>query len=685
VDFFHQQDQAKRRSRWLQGLFGGAVIGTIIGVYWVLTGTMAWYAWWSSVETDAPPLFAWSFLWNWDWTLFAWVALFCIVVIVLGCAIKFMQLHAGGAWVAELLGGKRLDLTNPSDEARTVSNVVEEMALASGMPPPPIYVLEREKGINAFAAGYQLDDTVIGITQGAMTQLTRDELQGVIGHEMSHILHGDIRLNFEMIGLLHGLQGLGVLGRTMLNSSLNHSAYTSNFFTPVHGLSIVGSCIVGSALRVAGCIGVVLASLVKAAISRQREYLADASSVQFTRNSEGLANALKKINGLKHGSAITHVEAPQVSHMFFAQGIVKGLDSLFSTHPPLSTRIKRLGPTFTKTRKTPKSFPSERPLRKPENQHFSAATEKLTSSSIVKHIGERSPEHVICMRDVLTKISKSIHQAAHEPFGARAVVYTLLLSPSPQIRTVQHNRLSTYADAAVYQEVLALESDMLKLHPATRLPLIDIAIPTLTQLSPQQYTTFQTNILAIIPKKDHEALFGWALRRILLRHLTPHFSPASTPSIRHHSITSIAHHCGYLLSALAHHGNANEASIQQSFRAGKRVLRTPKLTLTPASVCTLASLDLTLHTLAEASLPLKRTIIKACAACIVADQHITIEEAELLRAIADSLGCPMPPLLTAQDKTTQEESLFPWPPPSAELSILSENRPEASPRHTSVH
>ena len=346
MDFFGHQDQARRNTRWLQGLFVLAVTITITGIYWVLTGTISWIEWRSALETDPLSPFPWDFLWNWDIGLFSLVGLFCLVVISLGCAIKFMELHSGGAWAAELLGGKRLDPSSPSDAARSLLNVVEEMALASGMAPPPVYVLDRENGINAFAAGYTPDDAVIGVTRGAMTQLTRDELQGVVGHEFSHILHGDMRLNLEMIGLLYGLQGLGTLGRTMLHWSLNYSAHKSNFFTPIHGLSIFMSLLVGSALRVVGSLGVVLASMVKAAVSRQREFLADASAVQFTRNPEGLSSALKKIGNLKEGSIIYHEEAPQVSHMFFSHGLLSGLETLFATHPPLIKRIRRIEPTF---------------------------------------------------------------------------------------------------------------------------------------------------------------------------------------------------------------------------------------------------------------------------------------------------------------------------------------------------
>ena len=206
------------------------------------------------------------------------------------------------------------------------------------------------------------------------------------------------------------------------------------------------------------------------------------------------------------------------------------------------------------------------------------------------------------VHDLLSQLSESIQQAVHEPFGARAVVYSLLLSSNPQKRAIQKKRLKTHADPSVYQEVLKLEPKILKLNPAARLPLIDLAIPTLTQLSQRQYETFKDNVVTIIPKKDQDGLFGWTFRRILLRHLDPYFSTVTKPTVRYHSLKRIAHHCGDLLSALAHHGSGNTDKIMHAFRAGKQELGTPALTLTPASQCTLASLDLTLYTL-EAATP----------------------------------------------------------------------------------
>ena len=240
--------------------------------------------------------------------------------------------------------------------------------------------------------------------------------------------------------------------------------------------------------------------------------------------------------------------------------------------------------------------------------------------------------------------------------------------------TFQINRLASHADHVVYQETLKLEPEMQHVEPAARLPLVDLAIPTLKLLSEQQYTQFITNVRNIIPQKNQGALFGWTLRRVMLRHLDPHFHPATPFSIQYRSLKRVAHHCGDLLSALAHYGKGTSDQILQAFRAGKQELKIPSLTLTPASQCTLASLDLTLYTLARTTPDLKRTIIKACSACVLADRHVTIEEGELLRAIADSLGCPMPPVFAALPQRIPNSDL---PSPSDVAQSLAQTKPRS--------
>ena len=336
------------------------------------------------------------------------------------------------------------------------------------------------------------------------------------------------------------------------------------------------------------------------------------------------------------------------------------MHSLLHTHP-LQERIQRIDRTYVVKKSTLRARPLSNPLSEAgQVLAFSSSSlpsnvsqewhERPTPDSIIQQIGASQPHHVTYIHDLLTKLPECVQKAVHEPYGARAVVYALLLSQNPKKRKAQKNRLKSHADACVHREVLKLESIIVNLDPALRLPLVDMAIPTLKNLSPKQYETFKSNFVTLLPQKDQDGLFGWAFQRILFRHLDPYFSNSTKFPTRYHSLSRVAHHCGDLLSALAHHGNSNSDKIMQAFRAGKQELGVPALTLTPASQCTQASLDLTLYTLAAATPQLKRTIVKACAACVLADQHVTVEEGELLRAIADSLGCPMPPLFATLSK-----------------------------------
>ena len=664
MDFFEHQDQARRNSSRLMVMFSLAVGITILGVYAVVSPLVVLYQEKSKTAPGTSTLGgktlldSWEILWIWNWELFGWVSLATLIVIALGCAVKYMEIDGGGTWVAELLGGRRLDPASPSKQARMICNIVEEVAIASGIAAPPIYILDDEQSINAFAAGHSLDDAVIGITRGALDRLSREELQGVIAHEFSHILNGDMSLNLEMLGLLHGIQGIGLLGRFLVDSSVRRSAYSRGYHR--QGGGALGIIIIGGGFMIVGSIGMFFASIIKSAISRQREYLADASAVQFTRCPQGLVSALKKIGGYtKHTAAMQHLRACEVSHMFFSQGLYSGLDSIFSTHPPLVERIQRIDPSFSVEEEAmATSIPATSSETEGTTMSFSSGaihsrawptkdSPSITSGPevMVKQVGAPTPSHLAYAHNIIEAIPEQIRQAAHEPFGARAVMYALLFSPKEDLRERQKHRLASQADPQVYKETLNLEPLVQQLDPAIRLPLVDMAIPILRQLSPQQYERFKRNVTAIIPKKDSDAVFGWTLRRVLLRHLDPLFSPGHKTMTRYSSLQKVTSHCTALLSILAHRGHSEEKQAKLAFQNGQRELDLPKLILRPANRCTLTVLDLSLVTLSETTPQVKRKILKSCAACIMADEIVTIEECELLRAISDSLGCPMPPLL----------------------------------------
>ncbi len=334
TNFFDQQDAARRRTGLLIFYFGLAVVAIITSVY--LAVTALFFA--TGQQQHGGALF--------DPARLAAVATIVGLVVVLGSLYKIIALQEGGAAVARLLGGRLIDPGSSVPGERKLLNVVEEMALASGTPVPPVYVLDNEAGINAFAAGFTPRDAVVSVSRGCMDHLTRDELQGVVAHEFSHLLNGDMRLNLRVMGLLHGILLIALIGEIVIRLAGNSSSSSrSESDRDSKGSSGLAFFLLGLALLVIGWAGVFFGRLIKCAISRQREFLADASAVQFTRNPDGIAGALKKIGGLAQGSRIESPHAEEACHLFFSMG-VPALSSLLATHPPLVERIRRIDPSF---------------------------------------------------------------------------------------------------------------------------------------------------------------------------------------------------------------------------------------------------------------------------------------------------------------------------------------------------
>ena len=327
MDFFENQDKARRHTKRLIAYFLMAVALIVVAVYLVCAliffrGRVA--------GGDFGAL--------WDPQVFLAAATGTIAVICFGSLYKINELREGGGAVARMLGGRLMSPATTDPDEKKLRNVIEEMSLASGVPVPEIYVLDEEEAINAFAAGHSTSDAAVTVTRGAMELLNRDELQGVIGHEFSHILNGDMRLNLRLIGLINGILCLAIIGRILVQSGSSRSSRSDKKGNPLP--------LLGIALLIIGGIGVFFGKLIKSAVSRQREFLADASAVQFTRNPLGLAGALKKIGGLSGGSKLDAPAAEEASHLFFANGLRESWFNIFATHPPLEERIRLLDPTF---------------------------------------------------------------------------------------------------------------------------------------------------------------------------------------------------------------------------------------------------------------------------------------------------------------------------------------------------
>jgi Zn-dependent protease with chaperone function len=643
-DFFDRQDAARRGTARLVILFALAVLAIVASIYLILALVFGY------LNAD-PRTGAIDWGRGFDPELLLLSVVGTGIVVGGGSLFKIAQLRGGGRVIAEQLGGRLVSPDTTDLTERTLMNVVEEMAIASGTPVPPVYLMEHEDGINAFAAGFTPSEAVIGVTRGAAERLSRDELQGVIAHEFSHILNGDMRLNIRLIGLLHGILLIGMIGYFVLRMTAFSGRGRRSSRDSGNPLPLLA---IGAGLAIVGFFGTFFGNLIKAAVSRQREFLADAAAVQFTRQPSGIAGALKKIGGASAGSSIRSPNAPEASHMFFGRA-TSGLNAMFSTHPPLPTRIRRIEPDwdgqFVESTPAPAATAPSAPRRPQRAPGFpfpfpgggAAATAGLAGA--MAHIGEPSTRHIDYAAQLLRNLPAAITMAAHEPYGARAVVYALLLDRDPEMRRRQLHQLQGAADPGVFEETLRLVPAITGLDRAARLPVVEIAIPALRTLAIDDYRRFKRNVAMLIEADARLELFEWALQRVLLHGLDEHHGEASRPGHGSRALATLQPPCEVLFSALARAGHADERGAEAAFQQAWRILDLPGTRLLEDAEAGFDALDRALEELAEAAPKAKRRILEAAAACIAADRQVTVAEGELLRAIAASLGVPMPPIL----------------------------------------
>ena len=398
-----------------------------------------------------------------------------------------------------------------------------------------------------------------------------------------------------------------------------------------------------------GFAGTFFGNLIKAAVSRQREYLADASAVQFTRQPDGLAGALRKIGGFTKGSAIQNPNAPEASHLFFNRA-TSGFSALFSTHPPLEERIRRIDPAWDG--RFPEGVPIADagvapPQATPGATAFAGgmigAAADLTGS--VASIGQPSQAHIRYAVRLIENLPAELLSAVREPYGARAVVFALLLDRADGPRQQQLAHLQAAADTGVFEETLKLARFVEPLHAKLRLPLLEIALPALRALSASQHELFPRNIVALAETDNTIDLFEWALHRILHQDLDALSGRGQRARVRYRSVAAVHAHCERLMSTLAYVGHHDTEGASHAFEQARLVLGLVDVRLQPRDGWGLAELDAALRHLDEASPQVKQQILEAAVACITADHAVTVEEAELLRAVSASMSCPMPPIM----------------------------------------
>ncbi len=664
MNFFEHQDQARKKTGHLVFFFILAIVCLIGLTNFLVVGVIA-YLGGANVNNGHAII---NFL-ELD-TLVA-ITLVIVSVVTLASLYKLKQLSGGGRVVAEAMAGRLLNVGDLDADERKVLNIVEEMAIASGLPVPAVYLIE-EPGINAFAAGYEPADAVIGITRGCISLMNRDELQGVIAHEFSHILHGDMRLNIRLIGILHGILVIGIIGGYILRG-ISRSGYRSRSGKNKNALPFL---LLGAGLMIIGYAGTFFGNIIKAAVSRQREFLADASAVQFTRNPSGISGALQKIGGYSAGSEIRHPYAPEMSHLFFGQAIRTLFSGLMATHPPLELRIRRIDPHWggnyprvepaqgfsdiythqavnTSQAGTESGFVSaNNALAGSEQTSASQANTGLNAESVqsglIAAVGELTPGHREFARLFLDSLPEVIRQAAHEPYGARALVYCLLLDNEQPVRDKQLGMLRDNADPCVFELINDLISHLgVFTGESHRLPLIELCLPALKQLSDRQWRVFKSNLVLLMQADDHIELYEWALYRIILHSIEKQaFRLGDKGAIG--SLRLVTKAIGLVLSAVASSGAGSQEKAQAGFAAARDYLGLRRIKYSTREQYSLKDLSRAIALLNRVKPLLKPRLLKAMCLCASHDNKIKPVEIELIRALSASLDCPMPPLLLHQ-------------------------------------
>ncbi len=629
MNFFEAQERARKSSRLLVWWFLLSVVGVIVVMYFVAIGITSFGSGDQSGTYAAPEV---SEIGWWDPSLFGIVSLVVGGVILIGSWIKLAQLSGGGKVVAQSLGGRQVEPTTTDLSERRLLNVVEEMAIASGLPVPEVWIMDEENGINAFAAGTDPSNAVVGVTRGTLERLTRSELQGVVAHEFSHILNGDMKLNMRLMGWIFGLVMLSVLGRIMLESF----RFMRGSRDSKGGGIVIAIILAGLAVWVVGSIGVLFARMLQAAISRQREFLADASAVQFTRNPEGIADALKKIGGFSEHGKIFSAKAVEARHMFFAGS---GFNMLMATHPPLEKRILAIDPNWKGQMKEGKADP----VRAEEfsgAMGFAGAREVSEPPAETGEIGDSGRMRL----ETGSRIREELRAGKVTSFSkldAKTVVLGLLVATDADGREAARGLLARHGvEGEDLERTISWSRELEGYTSSGKLALVDLALSWLRKMSRTEAADFVKTSQALIAADGEVNLFEFMLQKVIERHVEIGLGLKPVPGMRHRSLVSLESELSRVLWAFAELAGGG-AALE---RAGAEYREITGREL-PRSEPSLGEVARALPEMDAATPLVKQQILQLCGLVATDDGVLDDGEVELLRATAEAIGSPLPPAL----------------------------------------
>ena len=631
MNFFEHQEQARRQSRWLVFLFILAVITIIVVIdiamlvaFGVMDAEQQQVLFsLQSLKANAPTLLG--------------GALVTAAVIAIASLFKTATLRSGGGKVARDLGGVLVEADARDPLRRRLYNVVEEIALASGIPVPEIYVLEQESGINAFAAGFTPADAAVAVTRGALEKLSRSELQGVIAHEFSHIFNGDMRLNIRLMGALFGILMLSLIGRRVL-----HGSYYMGRSKNSNGGAIM---LVAIAVMLVGYIGLFFGRWIKSAVSRQREYLADASAVQFTRDPDGIAGALKKIAVYSDASYL-NVESEEVSHMLFGDG---EKTSMFSTHPPMNERIQRIDKSFkpedlmqlANSLQRQGQVEAELAAKEQENAK-SRGGGMFDADTLIEQIGHPDFSGIFMAAALAASIPEQISKAAHSSQWATEVLFYCLMDRDSEICEQQLLFIAQNMGADSETRVRGLLSAAPELAREQRLPLLEIAIPELKRRPPDHVSKVLITVKALNEADGQTDVFEYLMAKIIAQHLWESANPQRVRLSGKKPLKQVVGMAREVIAVLASHGHESTAGVESAYRAGSKLLGANADDALPVIENWAVALDKALPALDALKPADKEQLVKALIATVMADNRIAVSEMELLRVVCAVIHVPLP-------------------------------------------
>ena len=657
MNFFAQQEKARSQTRRMLILFIVAVVCIVVAVDLVVAVAIGLGG--SDKRHVAPAAL--------HPNSGALVASTLVVLAIIGASMlyKISSLRAGGGVVARELGATLVDLNDPQMASnfayKRLHNVVEEIAIASGVPVPQVYVLENETSINAFASGYTPSDAAVTVTRGSLERLNREELQGVIAHEFSHVLNGDMRLNIRLMGVLFGILVIAIVGRKMIEWSGRDRD---------SGWQVA----LGIAVLIVGSIGLFFGRLIKAGISRQREFLADASAVQFTRQARGISGALKKISGLPEGSKLSNKDGEEVAHMLFGDGV--GYSALFATHPPLHERIRAIEPDFdpreleqiAKMMSEPASAPnaddgegSTLGMLAPVGAAAAAAATAtatargslpqldaaitLTANKVVGQVAQPGSDDYAAANAIHTTIATDLRALAYAPDSAGHVVFALALDTDADLRAKQLARIEKYYDATARAGVQKAAAEVDRLHPMQRLPLAQLAFPALRRQTRPQLQTFLMALNDLVQADGRVQLGEYCLVKLISIQVIEALDPAKARSAGNNKLTDCIGEVTAVIATVARYGNDDEGEAERAYLLGMNEVLPDSIDVYSPPQDFAQALDRALPKLDQLQPAGKELVVRGLTRAIGADGVVAVSEAEMLRTICAALHCPLPPQL----------------------------------------